>query len=105
MIFEMTSCGGCRTCEMACSFKHRGEFIPTISSLKILDRPEGPGYLVFIAEKPQGPEVPCDLCADLEVPLCVQHCRKSEDLKKILEEFNDRTAIRGGKKGGAANGR
>jgi Fe-S-cluster-containing hydrogenase component 2 len=105
MIFEMSSCGGCRTCEMACSFKHRGEFIPTISSLKILDRQEGPEYLVFIAEKPQGPEVPCDLCEDLDVPLCVQHCRKSEDLKKILDEFNGRTAIRGGKKGGAANGR
>jgi len=23
MIFDMPSCGGCRTCEMACSFRHR----------------------------------------------------------------------------------
>lgn len=105
MIFEMTSCGGCRTCEMACSFKHQGEFIPTVSSLKILDRKDGPGYLVFIAERPQGPELPCDLCEQLTVPLCTEYCRKSEDLKKILEEFSEKTAISRAKKGGAANGR
>jgi len=72
---------------------------------KILGRQDGPGYLVFIAERPQGPEETCDLCEQLTVPLCIQCCRESEDLKKILEEFNAKTAISRAKKGEAANGR
>jgi len=66
MIFEMASCGGCRTCEMACSFKHAGEFVPAISSIKILA---------------------CDGCTDLDVPWCVQYCEKAEDLTTIIRQF------------------
>lgn len=87
MIFDMPSCGGCRTCEMACSFKHRGEFIPAISSIKILDKKDAPGFLVFLAEDSQKQEIPCDGCKEFGIPMCMQYCRKSEDLKGILEEF------------------
>lgn len=87
MIFDMTSCGGCRTCELACSFKHREEFIPAISSIKILDKEKGAGFLVYIAEGKDGPEMPCDGCKELGVPMCMQYCPKSKDLEKILEEF------------------
>ena len=90
MIFDMPTCGGCRTCEMACSFKHREEFIPTISSIKILDKKDGTGFLVFLAEGPQGQEIPCDGCKELPVPMCMQYCRKSEELKEILVEFAQR---------------
>ncbi len=87
MIFEMPSCGGCRTCEMACSFHHRGEFIPAISSIKILDKEKGPGYDVFLAGKSDAEHMACDGCRKLTVPLCVEYCTKSKDLEKILEEF------------------
>lgn len=95
MIFDMPSCGGCRTCEMACSFKHREEFIPAISSIQILDKKGAPGFLVFLAEDPQGQEIPCDGCKALNVPLCMQYCRKSEDLKEILDEFMRKSEARG----------
>lgn len=87
MIFEMISCGGCRTCEMACSFKHKGEFIPAISSIKILDKKNEPGFLVQLLEKSEGQSITCDGCKELEVPLCMQYCQKNEDLEKILKDF------------------
>ena len=60
-------CCGCRTCELACSFHHRGVFAPEISSIKVW-----PDYLngeiqVFI-------DVTCDLCKGKARPLCVEHC-------------------------------
>ena len=87
MIFDMPSCGGCRTCEMACSFKHCEEFIPAISSMKILDKEKSAGFLVYIAERGDGPEKPCDGCKELGVPMCMQYCPKSKDLQKLLDEF------------------
>lgn len=91
MIFEMSSCGGCRTCEMACSFKHKGEFIPAISSIKILDTKNETGFLVQLLEEGEGQGLACDGCKELEVPLCMQYCQKSEDLEKILKEFLEKT--------------
>jgi Fe-S-cluster-containing hydrogenase component 2 len=87
MIFDMPSCGGCRTCEMACSFRHREEFIPAISSIEILDKKNEPGYLVSLLEKKRGERIACDGCKDLERPLCLQYCQKDKDLEKILKEF------------------
>jgi len=87
MIFDMPSCGGCSTCEMACSFRHRGEFIPAISSIRILDRERGPGFFLCLLEEGDGKRIACDGCVDLDVPPCVQHCEKGEDLEKILKDF------------------
>jgi len=87
MQFQMPSCGGCRTCEMACSFHHRGEFVPSVSSLKVLDNRSEPGYSVLIVEETDGQSLACDGCKDQELPLCIEYCRESEDLKKIIDEF------------------
>ena len=94
MIFDMPSCGGCRTCEMACSFRHRGEFIPAISSLKIMDKEEEPGFYVLLLEESDDRGIACDLCQELEAPLCLEYCRESEDLEKILEEFKKKQGRR-----------
>ena len=88
MEFDMPSCGGCRTCELACSFHHRGEFIPSASSLKILERKEGRGYRVLLKEEADGSGPACDGCDGLEIPLCVEYCRELDDLFKILQEFD-----------------
>ena len=88
MEFDMPSCGGCRTCELACSFHHRGEFIPAASSLKVLEKKEGPGYRVFLREEGDGSRFACDGCGGLDIPLCVEYCRELDDLYKILQEFD-----------------
>lgn len=87
MEFDMPSCGGCRTCELACSFHHLGGFVPAASSLKILEKHGGPGYLVLLKEEPDGASPACDNCAGLDIPLCLEYCREFDDLYKILQEF------------------
>jgi carbon-monoxide dehydrogenase iron sulfur subunit len=87
MKFDMPTCGGCRTCEMACSFKHRGAFVPSVSSIKILDKENEPGFIVLLAERADETTIACDGCKDFEVPFCIQFCKKGEDLEKILKEF------------------
>lgn len=87
MKFEMPSCGGCRTCELACSFHHRGEFTPAISSLKILEKSGGPGYLVVLKEESDRRGPACDRCEGLDIPLCVQYCREMDELRDILQRF------------------
>lgn len=90
MILEMPSCGGCRTCEMACSFHHTGEFNPDRSSLKILEKSGKVGYELLLLEEngPQG--FACDGCPAEEVPLCVQYCREYDDLFNLLLGISNR---------------
>ena len=90
MLFEMASCGGCRTCEMACSFHHKGEFIPAVSSIKILDKEKAAGFDVYFADSSDANHMGCDGCRGLNVPLCVEYCTKSKDLENILKEFREK---------------
>ncbi len=91
--FEMPSCGGCSTCELACSFHHTGEFSPANSSLKIKRKPGEEGYQVEILDKSGGSRQSCDACQDLDVPLCVEYCRESDDLGKILNDLEEKRAL------------
>jgi Fe-S-cluster-containing hydrogenase component 2 len=86
--FDMPTCGGCRTCEMACAFHHLGEFNPDVASLQILDKEDGPGYSVWLASENDDRRIACDLCKDLDVPLCVEYCKEYDDLFKILQELD-----------------
>jgi len=92
--FEMDTCGGCRTCEIACSFHHSGEFNPSISSIKILDRPGGAGYDVLLLEEDSDEGKACDGCQGLEEPLCMEYCKEKEELKEMI----DRVTEQNGKK-------
>lgn len=87
MVFDMPSCGGCRTCEIACSFHHRADFVPAVSSLKVLEKSGGAGYVVLLRESADGLGMACDFCSGEEVPWCVRYCRESDDLLNILAQF------------------
>jgi len=87
MKFDMPSCGGCRTCEIACSFHHTGEFKPAVSSLKVVEKEEGPGYFVVLKEESDEEGFACDGCKGLDIPLCIEYCKEADDLYKILSEF------------------
>lgn len=90
MKFDMRSCGGCRTCEIACSFHHKDEFNPAISSIKILDKVNEPGYVVLLVEENDGDSKACDFCKGLEVPLCVEYCKEKEELLKMINELREK---------------
>ena len=87
MIFDMSVCGGCRTCEIACSYHHTGEFNPSISSLKVLDKEDGAGYNVLLLERDDAKGRACDGCQELEEPLCMEYCKEKEELEKMIKEL------------------
>jgi Fe-S-cluster-containing dehydrogenase component len=87
MLFEMPSCGGCRTCELACGFIHSGEFNPSVSSIRILDKEGGHGYRVLLLETDEGASPACDGCQRLGEPRCVKSCCESQDLAEIIRAF------------------
>jgi len=90
MLFEMANCGDCKTCEIACCYHHTGEFSSSPSSFRVKEKPDGTGYLIFLAEKDKGTEVACDGCKGLDTPLCVEVCEEGEALKGFLKEFMER---------------
>ncbi len=85
MIRDMSQCGACRTCEMACSFHHTGEFSPARSAIRIVEKKDGAGYQVLLVE--DGSVAPCDGCAGRTAYLCMDYCKGSEELKEIIEEY------------------
>lgn len=87
MKFDMPSCGGCCTCELACAFHHTGEFAPSVSSLKVIAKAEGSGFEIQLSETSKGKRLACDHCKNLDVPLCMEYCKEIDDLGKILQEF------------------
>jgi hypothetical protein len=80
---------------MACSFHHRGEFVPTVSSLVIVDKASAPGCDVLIMDRPDDQRAACDGCENLEIPLCVEHCKESDDLWQILQAFLEKRSKTG----------
>ncbi len=75
---------------MACSFHHKDEFNPVVASIKIINAEGKVPFRVWLSggpEKLTPEEIPCDGCKGVEEPLCVQFCRKKDELKKILAEF------------------
>lgn len=94
MVFEMEECGGCRTCEIACSFHHTGEFKPSMSSIQIEEKGTIGGYEVVLIEKSDGNHLACDGCKDLEMPLCAEYCKEPEILKNIINDFLAKSSVR-----------
>jgi len=91
MIFDFSKCGGCRTCEMACSYHHKGVFQPAASSLRILDKEHGSGFLLELEEEGDLIRTACDGCEGLPVPRCVEVCEEKEELENMIRQFISET--------------
>jgi len=88
MIFETKKCCGCKSCEMACSYHHKGVFSPSIASIKVLDTKDRLGFVISLAEQNDGRVIACDRCEGLDEPLCVKYCTERDELQDILKEFS-----------------
>ena len=64
-----------------------GELKPAFSSLKVLDKSDGTGFLVRLLEVTSHEGYACDGCLELEEPLCEQFCDKRTILGEILRQF------------------
>lgn len=89
MIFETEACAGCRSCQIACSYHHKGVFSPSISSIKIINRPKEQAFAIEIYKEVGNGRLACDGCAGLEEPLCLKYCSPlmHDELKDILRRF------------------
>ena len=92
MIFETVHCTGCKTCEIACSYHHRGVFSPSISSIEIQSIPEDLAFKIRFYEKGDNGHLGCDQCQGLEEPFCVKYCNivARDELKAFLKRLADK---------------
>ena len=67
IIVNTEVCSGCRTCELACSFHHKGVFSPDTSSIKV-SRDNQNGKIELSIDST------CDSCKGETRPLCVEYC-------------------------------
>jgi Fe-S-cluster-containing hydrogenase component 2 len=72
--FETEGCVGCRTCQLACSYHHKGVFMPSASSIEIKDQSKDLGFEVSFYTQAENGHLACDQCQGLEEPLCVEYC-------------------------------
>ena len=85
--FETAGCGGCRVCEIACSYHHQKVFSPSLASIEIVDKPEELGFAVSFYISGADGHLACDRCEGEDEPLCLKYCSVSmyDALKAILE--------------------
>ncbi len=86
MKFDMPTCGACRTCEIACSYHHTGEFVPSLSSIKIHEKKSCGGFTVELLEEEGSQGKACDGCADQKEPLCMEVCKEKEALGEMINQ-------------------
>ena len=74
LVFESQRCTGCRACEIACTFHHRGEFGRHGGSLEVRrDADSGKIELVYFLEADTSRPA-CDLCNSENTARCVEFC-------------------------------
>lgn len=62
LIADTDKCTGCRSCELACSMAHQGEFNPKKSYIRVMKNKEMDIHIPTLGTK-------CDYCGD-----CVEAC-------------------------------
>jgi len=67
IVIDTKACYGCRTCELACSFHHKGVFSPSLSSIRVSRNNQTAEIKWFI-------DSTCDFCNEETEPLCVKYC-------------------------------
>lgn len=65
---DLDQCAGCRACELACSFRRTGTFMPAASSIHI-------GRSNRTAEMSWTLDPSCDLCEGEAEPFCLRYCQ------------------------------
>ncbi|MFA5675978.1 MAG: hypothetical protein WDA65_05570 [Christensenellales bacterium] len=94
MDFELKDCGGCRTCQIACSFKLTGQFNYNATAIDIIEKQDNTGYIVRIAEDGA---YKCDGCNGHDEPMCIRYCHIDKDLNELINTFKKERLITVGK--------
>lgn len=90
--YRLENCGGCITCEMACSLKQTGQFNHQLSSIHIVRDEEQMENRVRLFFDSDLGRIPCNGCVDIDGdPMCVQYCHERMDLREIIHAFIQET--------------
>jgi anaerobic carbon-monoxide dehydrogenase iron sulfur subunit len=73
ILADRSKCTGCRTCEMACSFKHEGIFAPSLSRIRV----------VKIEDKGINLPITCVNCSRM---LCAEACPTGAIQRETTDE-------------------
>ena len=104
MEFKMDLCGGCTTCEIACSFRQIGAFNNLYSSIEIVPLVDKPGYKVILHDQDTDKRRACSGCTDVSgFPPCVEYCVRDADLMEIIEEYRSKRGLVHSKGGNGEN--
>jgi len=85
MVFTFPSCGGCTSCELACSYRATGEFNRNRSAIEVTVKEDG-GYLVELHDKISGQRAVCDGCVGEEEPMCIKYCHDADALMECVNK-------------------
>lgn len=67
IVRDPKACYGCRSCEIVCSYHHRGGFAPEGGAIRV-DKNNRTGKIRWRID------LTCDLCEKEGQPLCVRYC-------------------------------
>jgi Fe-S-cluster-containing hydrogenase component 2 len=102
MKFELKDCGGCRTCQIACSYRLSGDFNYHASAIEITEKEDKNGYIVTL-HNGEGEPYRCDGCKDLDEPMCINYCHIKEDLRELVNRYKEECLSKNQPKGDAKN--
>jgi Fe-S-cluster-containing dehydrogenase component len=68
ILVDPSLCTGCRACEVACGFRWTKEMDPSRASIYVQRDESTAKMRVTLRES-------CDVCADQDIPLCLQVCQ------------------------------
>ena len=89
MKFMFPSCGGCTSCEMACSYLKSGEFNRHLSAIEVTIGADG-GYEVELLEEKTGERFACDGCIDRDEPMCIKYCHDAQKLRECIDKQREK---------------
>ena len=88
IITETESCTGCRSCELACSFHHRGVFSRNIGSIQVKRHEKDGAFTILLYHQPENGRFACDCEQGKE--FCMAYCPviARDELKAILHNIS-----------------
>ena len=87
MLFDFKNCGGCKTCQLACSYKLKGSFNYHDSAIEVIEKEDKCGYFVRLNGSNDGMLNICDGCKGLDEPLCIKYCHERDQLLDYINDF------------------